>query len=166
MRRSRRGATSTSKASGGSGGGYDGVGSTGRRAVAGLAWTVVVAYMALIWHLSSRSRIPGLESPPFPHFDKVLHACAFGGLAFLLLLAFLASRRCGRAWTGWSVLGATLYGVVDELHQSYVPGRSADVLDLVADGGGAILVGVTWQLLLAWRQAARARQEHETMANG
>ncbi|HSH41142.1 MAG TPA: VanZ family protein, partial [Arenicellales bacterium] len=38
----------------------------------------------------------------------------------------------------WLALGlAVLYGISDEWHQSFVPGREPDVLDVLADGVGA-----------------------------
>jgi VanZ family protein len=41
---------------------------------------------------------------------------------------------------------ALLYGITDEWHQSYVPGRSPDVRDVVADTVGAVLA----MLVVAW----------------
>ena len=42
-----------------------------------------------------------------------------------------------------AVLLATLYGVTDEAHQWFVPGRTAEVTDLVADAlGAAVAAGV------------------------
>jgi VanZ family protein len=49
----------------------------------------------------------------------------------------LTARAALLAW-----LIATAYGVTDELHQRYVPHRTADVADLVADAlGAAVAVG-------------------------
>jgi VanZ family protein len=42
-----------------------------------------------------------------------------------------------------SVLSAGLYGISDEIHQYFVPGRSADVMDVAAD-----FVGAAWGVLL------------------
>ena len=38
-----------------------------------------------------------------------------------------------------SVLFCLFYGMTDEWHQSFVPGRDADWMDLVADTMGAII---------------------------
>jgi VanZ family protein len=51
-----------------------------------------------------------------------------------------------------SLLGAFLftivYGILDEVHQMYVPGRSPDVYDAMADAFGALLFGGwTWYSL-------------------
>jgi VanZ family protein len=55
--------------------------------------------------------------------------------AALVARAVWPSRR-------WAVLAvglASLYGVSDEVHQAFVPGRNADVFDWVADTTGALL---------------------------
>ncbi|MEM6533883.1 MAG: VanZ family protein [Myxococcota bacterium] len=107
-----------------------------------LRFVPAIAWAALIFALSSRSsfgQIPGLV---FPGFDKIAHAGAFGVLALLLLYGarFPLGRR------GWlCVIAASLYGLSDELHQSFVPGRSVEVADGVADVAGAILAYLsTW----------------------
>lgn len=80
-----------------------------------------------------------------PPWDKLYHAGNFGVLAGLLYLA------TGRAWL--AVLLASAYGVSDELHQAYVPGRSADVLDWLADTTGA-----TFAVLLIFFFTRRRRK--------
>lgn len=45
-----------------------------------------------------------------------------------------------RSFGAWGI--TTAYGVVDELHQSYVPGRDCSLFDLVSDGAGAALAVV------------------------
>lgn len=37
------------------------------------------------------------------------------------------------------VLITSTYGIIDEIHQSFVPGRSCSIFDWIADTGGAIL---------------------------
>ena len=104
-------------------------------------WGPVVAYMALIFALSAMSSPPS----PGPINDKVLHFGFYGGLAAVTLRATAGGRLAGLTWTAaaaaWAI--ATAYGVTDEFHQRFVPYRSADVADLVADSlGAAVAVGV------------------------
>jgi VanZ family protein len=47
--------------------------------------------------------------------------------------------------------------LTDELHQSFVPGRSADPLDVLADCAGALLGIALWHGAGRWR---RWRQSH------
>ena len=112
-------------------------------------WGPAFAQMAAIFVLSSQESLPSL---PGGLTDYTGHFIGYALLATLLLRAF-----AGGIWrgvtprAGWlAVVGASAYGVTDEVHQLFVPGRSATVEDWVADTLGA-MTGV----LLA-RAAARA----------
>lgn len=84
--------------------------------------------MGVLWHLSSQPATgAGLPHP----WDKGAHLLAYA------LLGFLLGRGLGRFRPAF--LLAALYGVVDEGHQSFVPGREAFGLDLLADFLGAYL---------------------------
>lgn len=102
---------------------------------ASLAATLAVA--ALIGFAT----LTPIQNPGVPGTDKSHHLIAFAALA--LPLSF--SRP---PLAPWIVLAATLYGGVIELIQPFV-GRSAEVLDLMADAtgaviGGAVGVGFWW----------------------
>jgi VanZ family protein len=43
-----------------------------------------------------------------------------------------------------AALAAVLYGLSDEVHQSFIPGRDASVGDVVADALGALLGAAAW----------------------
>lgn len=96
-----------------------------------LGWVLAALWAALIFWQSSTSDAGGMLSL-FPEgFDKVAH-----GGAFLVLSGFLTLA------TGRPVLAAllaTLYGLSDEVHQAFVPGRYSDPLDLLADAVGAAM---------------------------
>jgi VanZ family protein len=101
------------------------------------AWSAVGAYLALIFWLSSQSDpLPALTENIW---DKALHAVEYGGLGFLLALAFLASGLVPRRALLAAALGASVYGATDEVHQAFVPNRSCDVRDWAADSVGAAL---------------------------
>jgi len=105
-------------------------------------WLPVCAHAGLIYYLSSRSAFP-VEVPPWAFWaDKVVHMGLFGLLALLLIRAWHLSR--GRALGFQALLAVallvSLYGVSDEVHQMFVPGRSPSVHDWLADTVGAALV--------------------------
>ena len=114
-------------------------------------WGPVVLQMAVIFWASS---IPRLGRLPGGVTDWVGHAIGYGLLGALLLRALAGGRLSGvngrRALA--AVLLATLYGVSDEAHQWFVPGRSPDRLDVLADCLGAALA------VTAGVAAARARR--------
>ena len=66
------------------------------------------------------------------------------------MLAGLLYLATGRAWL--AVALASVYGVSDELHQAYVPGRSADALDWLADTAGATVSVLFIYLFFRLRQ--------------
>jgi VanZ family protein len=108
-----------------------------RRAI---GWSLVGGYMALIFHLSAKAAI---EVPPlFPHQDKVFHLCAYFGLAFLAAFATAAGPTRRRFLIAFSI--AAVYGITDEWHQSYVPGRDASFWDWAADTAGGWLGAWTY----------------------
>jgi len=72
--------------------------------------------------------------------DKLLHFTAYAVLGALFFRAFSKQRFANniRLTMILSMLSATLYGLSDELHQSYVPYRNADLMDALADMLGSI----------------------------
>ncbi len=91
-----------------------------------------LAWMVVIFTLSAQSsmQVPTL----FLYQDKVLHSLLFGALGFFCALLVMSD---GSRPTLWHVLVVSLlvmgYGGLDEYHQSFVPGRTPDILDLAAD---------------------------------
>ena len=72
--------------------------------------------------------------------DKVLHFTAYALLGALFLRAFKTTRikhHLKLIFT-LSVLFSALYGISDEIHQSFVPYRTADAMDALADILGSI----------------------------
>ncbi len=104
--------------------------------------------MAGIFLLSSVSRVPQAPSGT----DKVVHVALYVGLALTWLRA-LADGLRGPFSAGQLVLAVVLtvaYGASDEFHQRFVPNRSSDVMDLVADAGGACIAAAgckAWSII-------------------
>jgi VanZ family protein len=107
-----------------------------------------LAQAVLIFALSAR---PGDAYPSvgLPGLDKVVHFALYAPLG-----GFLCVAIGGRV--AFAALGGALYGITDEVHQSYVPGRFPDAGDAVADAFGAA-AGALW----AGRRLARRRRRDE-----
>ena len=90
----------------------------------------------MIFVLSSFSKLP---SPPGGVSDYHVHMAAYAGLGVLTARALGKGLRdiSWRAVLGAIVI-ATLYGMSDEYHQLFVPGRSFDYLDIAADAFGSV----------------------------
>jgi VanZ family protein len=107
-----------------------------------LAWLPALAWAALIFSLSAE---PALPAPEVPYFDKVAH---FGAYAVLgACLAFAVHRST--LPLALAVFLGVAYGASDEIHQMFVPGRSPDVFDWVADAAGvaaAVFLYSRWRV--------------------
>ena len=91
----------------------------------------------------------------FQYADKIVHVGIYGMLGALLALAARLTKPWSvqKVWV-FAVAVATAYGATDELHQLFVPNRSADLRDLLADAVGAAL-GATLTLTVVRRGARR-----------
>jgi len=112
-------------------------GRRGRRARMLSGWGAVAAYLALITVLSHQPSLPVPGGMP----DWVAHGTEFGVLAALLIRALgLSGRRLTPVLGALVVAACAFAGALDEFHQSFVPGRDAEVKDVVADTTGAAIV--------------------------
>lgn len=102
-------------------------------------WLPVIVWMGVIFGFSfvSRKNMPGLSSYP----DLLGHALLYAVLGLFVKRAlrkghpFLSPAAC----ITFSVLFCVLYGITDELHQAFVPSRSAELSDLVHDAIGGLI---------------------------
>jgi VanZ family protein len=106
-------------------------------------------YMVLIWILSSNPADAFVKTPF--SFDALLkeslHLIEFAILYWLISFAFMAHKKWSERASLVAAIIAILYGLTDEIHQSFVPARSATVIDFVKD-----TIGVTISYLIAKRK--------------
>jgi VanZ family protein len=100
-------------------------------------------YCAAIFMLSSQEELPGTRRL-VPHTDKLAHAVIYGGLAALVSIGIRRSNDYVPPAVQFLVpIGfATLYGITDEVHQLFVDNRAFEVMDMVANAAGAVLVQI------------------------
>jgi VanZ family protein len=120
---------------------------TGRTTIRNLAWYWLppLAWMGAIFFLSAQPDLPG---PPGPLLDTLLkksgHFVVYAMLAFLWYRALSRGGMADRVALGLAFAIAVIYGMSDEFHQGFVPGRNPGPLDVVVDAAGAaVAVGVT-----------------------
>jgi VanZ family protein len=110
------------------------------------------------------SSVPGTSYPQVDvrFADKIVH------LVFYSVLGAACARGLLRStlWRGprlvlTAMAIATLFGATDELHQLFVPFRSADWHDLAADAVGAFFGSLLWTLLRGRRSPAAGTPDSE-----
>ncbi|MEW6606100.1 MAG: VanZ family protein [bacterium] len=101
-------------------------------------WFLAGIYMGLIFIQSS---IPGDKLPPLPISDKLSHLIEFGILSWLIGKASRTSNKkfLIKQAAIFSIIITILYGLSDELHQSFISLREPEVYDVIYDGTGGIL---------------------------
>jgi len=125
-----------------------------------LLWGPVIAYMVIIFFES------GMSDPPLPSnvSDKSAHIAGY------LLMGILAVRAVhgglpARITARGAVLALLItvgYGAFDEFHQWFVPGRSADVFDLLADASGGVIALIgCWAWGILWLRSNQ--RKHSTL---
>jgi len=122
---------------------------------------LLAAWSLAIWNLSDRDIDLGPDSFWKSWLGNTAHAPLFG-LWGLLLAATVAARPVPARWPDlgmprrWLVLAGTLlFGLLDEWHQSHVPGREASLGDVSTD---LVAVGcVLWVAAYLGRAEAEER---------
>ena len=118
-------------------------------------WLPVVLWMAVVFFFSSLSNLGPAGRVP----DWISHPIEYGAGAALVCRALDGDRR--RALTVSAALAATLlttaYGVTDEYHQSFVPGRTSDPLDGAKDLAGSAAAAFLYRRWSREATAARSR---------
>ena len=89
-----------------------------------------------------QSSIGSLKIPNFGFHlsDKILHFIVFGALGLLMARGFknAKNRIVNENYISFALLTCILYGIIDEFHQYFVPGRYFSWWDWVADILGVI----------------------------
>ena len=107
------------------------------------AWLPPAPYCVLIWWLSSQVLDFALIAA-VPLRDRGIHFLEYGALGLMI------ARAVQVTWGPWGMRGSMFavllsvaLGLLDEFHQLFVPGRTGEILDLLADGAGVcVAVGL------------------------
>ncbi len=109
----------------------------------------LIIYWLILFILTS---LPSSKSITIGVSDKIEHFGAYALLSGILYLNLYFQKKfelLNKYPATFTILIASFYGLLDELHQLFVPGRSAEFLDWFADTSGAIIaVLITRYLLL------------------
>ena len=119
------------------------------RALVLSAWLPVALYIVLIFGLSS---IQGLQVPgSFPFMDKVAHLMEYSlfGLLVGRAIRFTMTGSSRVAMSVAAISFGSVIGMLDELYQRFVPGRSCDVFDWLTDATAVTLAVVVTQIVTA-----------------
>jgi len=99
--------------------------------------TIIKIFLIIYWILVFvATSLPSTSAIGIGKFDKIAHFSAYAVLAFLMYWLFDINKKTEiLSWRKVFVIifVLTFYGIFDEIHQSFIPGRSTEFYDLVAD---------------------------------
>jgi VanZ family protein len=127
---------------------------------------LAVAAVGLYWLLLfTLTHLPGRPGPlplghHISHLDKIGHVAAFTLLGLLSCAALSLFGKLSGHMLISVAIGLTIYAGLDEYTQSWVPGRTADPLDWLADVAG-IVAGI---LLFVWIRRVLRRSASDATA--
>ena len=110
--------------------------------------------MAWLLIIFIQSSFPAVELPKVEFFsaDKIVHMGVFGLLAALCFISLIHIQKenlfTGSAYL-WTGIITILYGASDEIHQYFVPNRSSELQDWLADIAGIIIMLALIKLFLS-----------------
>ncbi|MDE7227463.1 MAG: VanZ family protein [Treponemataceae bacterium] len=101
-----------------------------------LRWLPALCIFGCSWYLSSQETIE--QMPTFWNADKLVHCICYAGLAFWV--AFAVGTKLPAPWRiALPIIIVSVWGITDEIHQSFTPGRESSVFDWCADTIGAVV---------------------------
>ena len=108
-------------------------------------WLAVLVWMGIIFYFSS---LPGKDIPGlFPFQDVLFHVIMYAALAYLFSRALknIYSKLTVARLVFLTVIFGIIYGLSDEFHQSFVPGRDASAFDLFIDAVGSFMGSIFYR---------------------
>ena len=107
-----------------------------------VCYLLAATWMIFIFLLSHQHSLP--TPALFPGQDKLFHGIFFGILGSFYL-GSMPRNHAGYTFmqAGIATMLVGFYGITDEIHQYFVPGRTTELLDIIADTMGGLVVTMT-----------------------
>ena len=113
-----------------------------------LAITLIIAIT--IFYISSLTFEPGPPSTKTDLKPIIYHILAFFGLTFFLLISLTKGKYKSLIFP--AILLAIIYGISDEIHQLFVPGRNGSLKDVLLDTTGIIFATIIYTITIQYRK--------------
>jgi VanZ family protein len=115
--------------------------------------------------------LPHAPTHTLYRLHHIIRKCAHFTEYFILSLLILRAIRAGRpgsrfAWALAAIAIVACYASLDELHQHFVPGRTAAVGDVLIDTSGGIAAQAVVALLMVWGHLRQKRHEKPETESG
>jgi VanZ family protein len=146
-----------------------------------LVWAVVISGFSTAAFTSDntghfiipilRFFLPHAAPETLDFLHHIIRKCAHLTEYFILSMLILRGIRAGEKgmhlrWVLVTILIVACYAALDEYHQSFVPGRTAAVGDVLIDTSGGIAAQIVASLFVLLGKAREKRLQDEKIAAG
>ncbi|MBU2104927.1 MAG: VanZ family protein [Nanoarchaeota archaeon] len=109
-----------------------------------ISWGITILTAVFIFYMSSKV----FEAPSVGGLLSIVyHTSVFAFLNFFLFISSLrGEKKYSVFFLGFSL--AMLYGILDELHQFFVPGRTCTIVDVGYDSFGILISSMLYLVFL------------------
>lgn len=116
-----------------------------------VSWMITIVIATAIFYVSSLSFEAGGVGSDISSI--LYHILAFFFFAFFLMICLV--KGVNRNLVILGIVLAVLYGVSDEFHQSFVPGRSSALKDVLYDSVGILFAFMVYSISIEYREFRR-----------
>ncbi|MAG02412.1 teicoplanin resistance protein VanZ [Candidatus Pacearchaeota archaeon] len=114
-----------------------------------ISWIITLVIASTIFYLSSKT-FEGTSKTGY--LSIVYHFFAFFFLALFLLISSTKGNKNKRSILIISIILTILYGISDEFHQYFVPGRSSSLFDILTNSVGILTASNLYYLRMRFRR--------------
>ncbi len=109
-----------------------------------ISWVITIFIAIIIFYISSLTFPPG--APSFGWETIAYHFYAFLFLEAFLLISINQGKIENKKFIFVAIIIALVYGVSDEIHQLFVPGRACSFSDFLIDSAGILFATLIYSL--------------------
>jgi len=113
-----------------------------------LSWLITIFGAVIIFYLSSISSFPSVGKEGTNLLSMIYHVSAFFCLALFL---FISVKRSNYIFS-LAIVIVIFYGLLDEVHQIFVVGRSCAFFDFLLDTTGVLFASMIYFISIKYRQ--------------
>jgi len=115
-----------------------------------LSWTITIIIAVMIFYISSIEFESGVPGGGINIYAILYHIIAFFFLALFLSISMVKGKSTGLFFL--VIILTITYGISDELHQFFVPGRNTSVSDVLLDSVGIVFAIISYFIYIEYRK--------------
>ena len=107
----------------------------------GISWVITIVMAIIIFYVSSLTLTGSTDGTSY--ISYIYHFTAFSYLSLFLLISITK----GKPIKNLIILGiilAIIYGISDEIHQYFIPGRQSALKDILVNSIGILITGIAY----------------------